>query len=95
MRAWIGDDARRASAVLLARVVGARDLIIAAGTLAHLDEPDALRSWLFAAAAADAADMLLTLADHDAVPAAGRWLIAAIAGTGAGLGVAAVALLED
>jgi hypothetical protein len=94
MRVWVGDDARRPSAVLLARALGARDLIIGAGTLAHLGDERALAAWLRGALAADAADLLLTLLGRDAVPRHGRPLVSSIAAGGVALGAAALATLE-
>lgn len=97
MRPWIGADARRPGAVLLARAVGARDLVLAAGTLANLSAGASnLRPWLCGALAADATDLALTLADSgSAVPAAGRVLVSAVAAGGVGLGAASLALLRD
>ena len=94
MRSWIGRDARRPGAVLLARALGARDLVIGVGTLASLADREALAAWLRGALAADATDLALTLAGGDAVPPRGRILVSAIAGGGVALGAAALATLE-
>jgi hypothetical protein len=94
MRSWIGSDARRPGAVLLARALGARDLVIGAGTLASLSDRRALSAWLRGALAADATDLALTLAGTDAVPPRGRILVSAIAAGGVALGAVALATLE-
>ena len=93
MRAWIGSDARRPAATLLARALGVRDLIIGTGTLAQLEDPSALAAWLRGALAADTADLLLTLYGRDAVPPRGRPLVSSIAAGGVVLGAAALAML--
>ena len=95
MRSWIGLDARRPGAVLLARALGARDLVIGVGTLTNLSDRRALSAWLRGALAADAADLALTLAGGDAVPPSGRILVSAIAAGGVALGAAALATLEE
>lgn len=94
MRPWLGRDASRPSAVLLARALGARDLVLAAGTLASIPNTAALRRWLAGALVADGADLAVTLAAGDAVPAAGRALVLSIAGVAVALGAAAVASLD-
>lgn len=93
MRAWLGRDASRPTATLLARALGARDMVIGAGTLTTLGERSSLRRWLAAALAADAADLAVTYAERDALPAAGRALVLAIAGGAVGLGVLSLAAL--
>jgi hypothetical protein len=61
MRAWVGHDASRPSAVVLARALGARDLVLAARTLGSMSSTPALRRWLAGALVADAADFAVTL----------------------------------
>jgi len=94
MRPWLGRDASRASAMLLARALGARDLVLGAGTFGSLSDTPALRRWLTAALVADGADLAATLAAGDAIPAAGRALVLSIAAVAVGLGAAAVASLD-
>jgi len=94
MRAWLGRDASRPSAVVLARALGARDLVLAAGTLGSMSNTPALRRWLAGAVVADGADFAATLAAGDAIPPAGRALVLSIAGAAVGLGAAAVASLD-
>ena len=96
MRPWIGANARRPGAVLLARALGARDLVLAAGTLAALGGGgDALRPWLRGALAADAVDLVLTLAAGDQLPPRGRALVSTIAAGGVVIGAAALLTLEE
>jgi hypothetical protein len=88
-RAWIGEDADRAGAQVLTRAVGIRDLVIGAGTLASA-EPGR-RRWLAAALAADATDLIVTLAAGSALPWRGRVLVSLAAGGGVAMGAAALA----
>ena len=94
MRPWIGSDAGRSTATLLARAVGARDLVIAVGTLANLEGGKGLNGWLRGGLAADATDLALTLAGAEFLPRWGRVLVASIAGGGVALGAAALAIAE-
>jgi hypothetical protein len=88
MRPWIGRDARRPTARLLARGLGVRDLVLGIGTLASGAEQ---RRWLAAALTADTTDLLLTIASREHLPPRGRALVVAIAGSGVTLGSAALA----
>jgi hypothetical protein len=95
MRPWIGDDAARPAATLLARAVGARDVVIAVGTLANLDgDGGSLQPWLAGGLAADATDLTVTLLGGAFLPRWGRVLVSSIAGGGVVLGGAALALGE-
>ena len=89
MRPWIGRDARTPGAQLVARALGARDLVLGVGTLAA--DRRSVRSWLTGALVADTADLLLTVAGADHVPPRGRLLVAGLAGGGVVLGAAAIA----
>lgn len=95
MRPWIGADAARPGASLLARALGARDLILGVGTLAALGDPDGLVPWLLGALVADSTDLALTLAGRATLPVRGRVLVSAIAAGGVALGVAALAIGGD
>jgi hypothetical protein len=91
MRPWIGADANRPQAKLLARALGTRDLALGVGTLAALSgDRKALRAWLAGALAADTADLLLTVIERDSLPRQGRVLVAAIAGGGVLMGAGAL-----
>jgi len=78
--AWIGEDARRATAGVPLRAVGARDMALALGTLATRRSGGPLKPWLLAATLADATDLVATLAAGRAVSARSKALIALLAG---------------
>jgi hypothetical protein len=86
---WIGRDARRPGAQVLARALGARDVVLGSGALASSE--DRLAFWLAAGAVADAVDFAATVAAGDAIPLAGRVSVGGLALGGAVLGVVAVA----
>jgi hypothetical protein len=77
--------------VTLARLAGARDIVLAVATLLALDDPDRLRAANLANAAADGGDAVsfaLALRRTDQTEAARRGLAAAVPATIAGLWVA-------
>ena len=90
---WIGVDASRGSARLLSRALGARDLVIAAGTLRTAGDADALRPWLAAGVLADAVDFTATAVADD-IPFRGRAFVMALAGFAAAGGAVALAKLD-
>jgi hypothetical protein len=90
--AWLGADATRPGTHVVTRGLGARDLALGAGALTVPESQ--LRPWVAAAIAADAADLIATVAAGDALPLAGRILVGAVAAAGAALGVAALAGLR-
>jgi hypothetical protein len=67
-RAWVGRDAARPSAKLLARAFGARDLALGLGVVIAIDRGAPVRGWLEASALADAGDAVATLLGTAAVP---------------------------
>jgi hypothetical protein len=67
-RTWVGADAARSSAKLLARAFGARDLAIGLGVVIAIDRGAPVRGWLEASALSDAADAMATLLGADTVP---------------------------
>jgi hypothetical protein len=77
---WIGEDAKRPTAAVVLRAVGARDMALALGTLATQRSGGPLRPWLLAATLADATDLAATFAAGKAVPATSKALIALLAG---------------
>lgn len=77
---WIGEDAKRPTAAVLTRAVGARDMALALGTLATQRAGGPLRPWLLCATLADATDLVATFAAGKAVPARSKALIALLAG---------------
>jgi len=84
---WIGADAERPAVQIVLRGLGARDIAIAAGTLASLDDDDQLAGWLVATIAADLSDLAATLAaPSNKLPGNARWGTVALAGSAAALG---------
>jgi hypothetical protein len=77
---WIGEDAKRPSAAVPFRAVGARDMALALGTLGAQPTGSPLKPWLLAATLADATDLVATFAAGRAVPKAGKAMIALLAG---------------
>jgi hypothetical protein len=80
-RAWIGKQARLPGAQLLARAVGARDLVLGLGGLQALRRNDgSARPWLAAASICDAVDFGATQAAGRGIPRQARSGVLAIAG---------------
>ncbi len=80
-RAWIGKQARVPGAQLLARAVGARDLVLGLGGLQALTRDDgSARPWLGAGAICDAVDFGATWAAGRTIPRQARRGVLAIAG---------------
>lgn len=80
-RAWIGKQARLPGAQLLARAVGARDLVLGLGGLQSLARADgSARPWLAAASVCDTVDLGATLAAGRGIPRQARSGVLAIAG---------------
>ena len=88
MRPWIGRETRIPAARLLARAVGARDLLLALGALTAGDEHERER-WLAAGVVADVADLALTVAYRRGLPRGGVALVCVVAAGGVVLGAAA------
>lgn len=93
MRPWIGRGTRSTGALLLARVVGSRDLVLAAGSLTAADRGEHSR-WVAAGLAADAADLALTIAYRRRLPRRGAALASAVAAGGVVLGTIALSGLR-
>jgi hypothetical protein len=79
-RTWVGDDASRTGAKVLAAALGARDVALGVGLLVALNGDGPARGWLEGAALADAVDFAATLAAGAAIPRAGRIAVLALAG---------------
>lgn len=77
---WIGDDAKRPTAALAFRSIGARDMALALGTLGAQRTGTPLKPWLLGATLADAVDLVATFAAGSAVPKVGKAAIALLAG---------------
>ena len=90
---WIGPDSDRTSNAVLARALGGRDLVIGAGALRSLGDPDSLRPWLAAGVLADVVDFGATAAASD-LPWRGRAFVLAVAGAAAAGGAIALASLD-
>jgi hypothetical protein len=92
-RAWIGKQARVPGAQLLARAVGARDLVLGLGGLQALVRDDgSARPWLGAGAICDAVDFGATWAAGRTIPRQARRGVLAIAGVSSVL--SAIAAIE-
>ena len=79
-RAWIGKQARLPGAQLLARAVGARDLVLGLGGLQAVTRDDgSARPWLAAAGICDAVDFGATWAAGRRIPRQARTGVLAIA----------------
>jgi hypothetical protein len=80
-RAWIGKQARLPGAQLLARAVGARDLVLGLGGLQAVARDDgSARPWLAAAGICDAVDFGATWAAGRGIPRQARSGVLVIAG---------------
>jgi hypothetical protein len=79
-QAWIGKQARLPGAQLLARAVGARDLVLGLGGLQAVAREDgSARPWLAAASVCDAVDFGATWAAGRRIPREARNGVLAIA----------------
>jgi len=86
---WVGRDAKTAGVRTLSRGFGVRDAVIGVGLFRALEngDSDEIRRWLLFGAAADAADLVGTLASWRRLPPVRRTLVlAGILGFG-GLGL--------
>lgn len=86
-RPWFGESVtgnRAARAAL--RSLGARDALLGVGALLALREDAPVRGWLEAGAAADASDLLASLAGGGALPLTGRRLVPVMSASAAALG---------
>ena len=91
-RAWIGKQARVPGAQLLARGVGARDLVLGLGGLQALTRDDgSARPWLAAAGICDAVDFGATWAAGRTIPRHARAGVLTIAGVSSLLSAMAAA----
>lgn len=90
--AWLGHDAKASGTQVAVRGLGARDLVLGAGTA--LSNGSDRQRWLIAGIVGDVADLTATLAAGRALPTRGRVLVAALAGAGIAMGGAALAGLR-
>ena len=94
MRLWLGRAGKRTATHVLARALGARDLVLGVGSAVSLTDGAFPRRWVQAALVADAADFAATYAAGDALPRRGRVAVMAMAG-GATLAGLALSLALD
>ena len=87
---WLGGPDSPGTRVLAAGF-GARDLALGAGTLRALTTGGDARPWLLAGAFTDSADFAATLLARRRLPSLGAAGVAALAGSGAALGLWAAA----
>lgn len=81
---WLGKAGTTDQANVLARGVGARDLVIGTGTFLALSrDQDSARAWLLASGVADLADTAATVSAKGKIPDAGVYGTAALAGISA------------
>jgi hypothetical protein len=88
-RGWIGGVSSTPGARALARGFGMRDVAIGAGALSAMSAGKPAADWMLAGALSDVADLAGTLIAGRDLPAVGRYGVAALAATGAGLSVLA------
>ena len=84
---WIGTEARRPQAKLLARAMGMRDVALGAGVLLARAQGQDARGWVRMGALSDAMDATLTCASFARLPRWGRWGVLASAGAAAVAGL--------
>jgi hypothetical protein len=91
-QAWIGKQARLPGAQLLARAVGARDLVVGLGGLRAVARADgSARPWMAAGAICDAVDFGATWAAGPTIPRQARNGVLAIASVSSALSAVAAA----
>ena len=85
---WGASAAGSPAVLFFSRLVGARDAILGAGTLAALQGEDtaAVRPWMSYGAAADAVDAVATLLAYKHLPKRKRFLLLSMAAGGAATG---------
>ncbi len=92
---WAGADCRRPGAKVLARALGARDLVLGLGVLAALERGDEhAATWVQAGAFADATDAAATALALRHLPRVSGLGVLAIAAGSAATGFAAAAHLD-
>jgi hypothetical protein len=91
---WLGPMARGRGAQFFLRIVGTRDLVLAAGALAALNRRESARAWVLAGAAADGCDLVATIAARDRLPPLAVANAVAVTAGGVALGLGAAAALD-
>jgi hypothetical protein len=83
-RAWVGTD--DTPALVMARCLGGRDVVVGAGTALAAARNRDPRPWLAGGVVADVVDGVATLAAGDRIPRSGRLQTLALVGVGALIG---------
>jgi len=83
-RAWVGRD--DAAAVVLARCLGGRDVVVGAGAAIAAVRHRDPAPWLIGGAVADVVDGIVTLAAGERIPRSGRLGTVALVGPSAAVG---------
>jgi hypothetical protein len=92
--AWVGPRARTPAGRVIARALGARDLLLGVGTLRALQRGHGAAEWMWYCAAADAVDGAATALDIRHLPLTGR-AVAPLALLTAAAGAAIATCLDD
>jgi hypothetical protein len=79
-RIWIGSDSHRPAVKVLTQAIGARDLLMGAGTLMAMRRGRRARGWLEAISVTDVVDFTCGLLAGDRIPKASRAAVLALAG---------------
>jgi hypothetical protein len=93
-RAWIGATGGGRGVKALVRALGARDVVIAIGTLIALDDQRPVGHWLWFGAAVDAVDAGATLLAAGNIPMRSLVSVVTMAGAGAATEVKLAQLTE-
>ena len=92
---WLGEDAARPPVKIVVRALGARDVALSAGTLAALDDRDALKLWIAGAMLSDICDVASTVVTPgEALPGNARWGTIVLGGGSALAGGALLAAMR-
>jgi hypothetical protein len=92
-RVWLGGDSSENLTVAM-RAMGARDVAIAVGTIAALDNGGDVAGWLRAGVTADATDAASTLMAFGSLRGLRKWVWPVTAGAAAYVGLQLAAELE-
>lgn len=95
VKVWTGESSDSAALVLAARGLGAREVALAAGTLAAMESGGPVRRWVEAAVIADAADAVSALGRLPSLAPIRRMGQLVGAGGGALLGAKIASSVDD
>src|SRR5947209_19680235 len=79
-RIWIGSDSHRPAVKVLTQAIGARDVLMGAGTLMAMRRGRRARGWLEAISATDVIDFTCGLLAGERIPKASRAAVLVLAG---------------